>query len=305
MSQNQRSNSPRRGGVLFKDNSKYQLQTSKFAEAQRGILKSASLEDSLRSCKRMSLLSEGRQRPSLNLESLRKVVTTKSPRYGVSHGTGTDMLANNTHDLEAKFHDSNSSSSMSSTEPESEYFGDQVRHRCVQFSGISICLYPIAPSDHPGSSKGLAIALSGWRYTIPQKTPIKLDDYEATRPPRRTMENLKLDMMERLRRLIEHGASQTEMRDFAKRARKAKIERAETVKALTMYGKHHEANMELREKVGRFLQRAFGCAKPIPKRKRPCGTKRKKRRPSKPEKKNPVFFLVLQPASNFLISSIK
>ena len=245
MSQNQRfNNTSRRGGVLFGASSNYQLQTVKYAEAQHGILKVASLEDSLLSC---APSPEDRQRaPSLKLASLRK--SLRNVVWGISLSQ------------EAKLRASITSHTTSTTEQMSGLADQKER---VQFSDISIRLYPVAPSDHPAASgKGPAIALRGWQYTTsPIGATITVDAYEATRPPRRGMEDLKLDMMERRTLLMEHGASQSEMRDFQQRAQKARAQRAESVQALTLYGKHHEERLERREQVGRFLQRAFRVRK--------------------------------------------
>lgn len=257
---NQRFNSTnRRGGVLFGASSNYQLQTVKYAEAQHGILKVSSLEESLLSC---TPLPEDRQRaPSLKLESLRSslrnvlwgISLSPQPGCAVSHGTGTDLLQ------DSKLNTSITSHTYSTSEQMSGLMDQEKR---VQFSDISIRLYPVAPSDHPGASgKGPAIALKGWRYTTPPMGDIPVDAYEATRPHRRCMEDLKLDIMERRTLLVEHGASRSEMSDFQRRVKKARAQRAESVQTLTMYGRHHEERLERREKVGRFLQRAFRVRK--------------------------------------------
>jgi hypothetical protein len=259
----------RRGGVLFKDNSQYKLQHVKYASAEKGILKVVRLEDSLRSTLRDSTTTKPR-RSSLNLESLTSSLrnlfagsnhnnnnNNSSPRGCASLPTGMDLDLANGHESGTTVNDLD----QSQQQQQQQQQPSELPAKTVQFTDIHMRLYPVAPDDNPAVSRGPAIALSGWNYKT--LTSMPLDQYESTRShSRRAMENLKLDMTERRRRLMEHGASQREIADFARRAQRAKRMRLETLQAAKIYGKHHEERLERREEQrGRmrvFLSRALG-----------------------------------------------
>jgi hypothetical protein len=257
----------RRGGVLFENNSQYKLQRVNYAIAKKGILKVASLEDSLRSTLSLSDATNTR-RSSLSLESLTSSLknlfagANQSPREGASLPIGMG-LAGHGHECippQITFHSLDDSMDSTTREKVPQQQSLQST-KAVQFSDIDMRVYPVAPDDNPAVSKGPAIALSGWQYKT--VSSITLDDYESTRGNhrRRTMEDLKLDTMERRRRLMEHGASQMEIAAFMRRTQKAKKMRLETLEATKIYGKHYEMRQELREeqltRVRNFLSRAL------------------------------------------------
>ncbi|CAB9506061.1 expressed unknown protein [Seminavis robusta] len=277
---------PRRGGVLFKDNSQYQLQRVKFAQATKGILKVASLEDSLRSCLAKDKIDAKPRRASFNLlesqlSSSRNVfadavqVARDTQKYAdtsrgcISLSSGMDMdLASSSFNLpptmttgKSLLLDVTERTARDSFNSYDDEMDNNNNKKSVVFADIQTRLYPVAPDDNPSASgKGPAIALSGWKFkTIPDET---VEEHEASRGHvRKTMEDLKLDMMERRKRLQEHGASQKEMAEFGRRAYKAKMQRLETVQAAKTYGKQYEARLERRADVGRFVQRALGLRK--------------------------------------------
>ena len=89
---------------------------------------------------------------------------------------------------------------------------------------------------------------------------VTVDDYEATRPtdpPQ--MKDLKMSLVERERLLLESGASRQEMQEFARRVKKAKTKRLETVENLKVFGKANmhkaERREEKREKMGQNILR--------------------------------------------------
>lgn len=211
------------------------------------ILKVKTLDESLRSC--LKPQTRGFRRGSLaqplNLNSLGSSIRhlfggrrgEDDKATSLSHGTGLDFL-----EPTVTF-DPSSSSSISTTSN-------------VQFSTIHRRFYSVAPDDNPSvSGVGPAIALGGWRYTTEPRQSV--DEYEASRPPRKLGEDLKLSMMERYERLKEHGCSAKDINLFSKRVQKAKLLRAETKEEFVLYGMQHLVRQEKRENYKRFFQKLF------------------------------------------------
>lgn len=124
----------------------------------------------------------------------------------------------------------------------------------VSFGQSMTRSYHIEVDDNPGvSGKGPAIHLS-WKYD--QEEAVSVDEYEAARPEPRKVKDLKMNLIERERLLMESGASRRELQAFALRIKKAKAKRAATVEELSLYGKANMAKAEMRmEKWEGFTQK--------------------------------------------------
>jgi hypothetical protein len=245
----------RRGGVLFKESSRYDLHAVRYLEPKKSILKVATVEDSLRACQLHQEKEAKLSRPSLNLDmlstSLRALLlhqTDLPPRGCHSCGHGMDL------------HDGASDETSVTYEPDSGSETSVVREPKVRFAAIHSRLYPVAADDNPSASgKGAAIALSGWFFHT--EPDVSIDAYEAIRPPPRPMKDLKIDVVERRRRLLAAGVSHAEIMEFAKRHDRAKIQRMETMQSFSINGPGYMAKLERRERLGRFVSRAFGIRK--------------------------------------------
>jgi len=290
----------RRGGLLFRDSSKLQLPRIKYAEASKSILKVASLEDSLRSCQGTEKKDELNARIARLLlrdvqKSWRKLKIVKDDELekevNVNHPRGSDatgpemmnlMLVKTQHSsraldsLDLSSHSNHTKKAPVTERDLSKSWNHLNYHhhphhnmpqppmkKTVTFDTIAMRVYPVEPSDNPcvsGSRGCPGIALRGWNFSSPP--PVLLEEYEATRPPRRhRQEDLKLDMMERRTRLLAHGATQAELKDFSRMIQNAKLQRAATVDELKIHGAGYQQKLETRERVGRFIQRAFNLRK--------------------------------------------
>lgn len=242
----------RRGGVLFKESSKYNLHAVRFMEPKKSILKVATVEDSLRSCQ-LHKEKETRvaQRPSLNLEVLStslRALLLPEPRGCKSCGHGMDL------------HDASEDTSVTWPDSTNDSESFPPREPKVQFTNIHSRLYPASADDNPSASgKGPAIALHGWFFHTEQD--ISIDDYEANREPRRKMEELKIDVLERRRRLLAAGVSSAEIQELSARRNRAKIQRMQTMQAFSINGPGYMEKLERRERFGRYLGRKFGLRK--------------------------------------------
>lgn len=189
------------------------------------ILRVKTLNESLRSCKTHSNL-----RVSRSSRSARTITTqSEKPKLDRAHSEQTVSTA--------------TSSTCNNT---------------VTFAEVHTRLYHIECDDNPAiSGRGPAIRLS-WRYVTVESVP--LDEYELSRPiDLPEMQDLKMGMAERERLLMESGASRKEMQEFARRVKKAKAKRLETVEHLKVYGKANmdkaERRAEKRETMSRDLLR--------------------------------------------------
>lgn len=95
----------------------------------------------------------------------------------------------------------------------------------VNFGNISIREYPIIPGDNPGGKRGPPLTID-WK---PQREmSVKLDSYEASRPPRRTQMEFDMPPDVRLRLLQDSGHTLVEIQKFTKKANIARNRRKST-----------------------------------------------------------------------------
>ena len=233
------SNANKDGRLVMDDRSyftRYRLARSegnlRYTPDTNSILRVKSLEESLNSCKEQNQLRNVRvPRSSRSSRCLR---TIQSDR------TLDTTRSDDCEDITAP--------TETASKPRVTFSQTHTRH------------YRIECGDNPAlSGRGPAINLS-WHYeTIPS---VSVDEYEATRPENPPkMQDLKLGLVERERLLMESGASRQEMNDFARRVKKAKAKRLETMENLKVYGKAHmekaERRMEKREKMSRNVLQMF------------------------------------------------
>ena len=136
MKQDQQSYSPtRRGGVLFGSSTNYTLQTVKYAEAQRGILKVTSLEDSLLSCE-----------PSLRTDPAApkvKIISTTAPLRNsirdMLFGIRLSASGMKRVDEEKLVQSSTRSHATATTEPS---FKNAQRRSLAERSNRACCIWP-------------------------------------------------------------------------------------------------------------------------------------------------------------------
>ncbi len=71
----------------------------------------------------------------------------------------------------------------------------------VSFSSINVRLYSVILGDHPCCIMGCPLAL-GWEFA--EEMPLLIDDYEATRPQRRTRDALRTTRDKRREMLVDY-----------------------------------------------------------------------------------------------------
>jgi len=101
----------------------------------------------------------------------------------------------------------------------------------ARFSIVEIREYPITLSDNPGGVQGPPICLD-WEYDVEQTVVLLLEEYEATRPPRRCQEEMYLPECLRRWKLLEKGVSMRAMQRACKSAETVRRQRRNTIKSL-------------------------------------------------------------------------
>ncbi|CAB9527780.1 expressed unknown protein [Seminavis robusta] len=81
---------------------------------------------------------------------------------------------------------------LSAGDPHHASNSSKTKH--VGFDRVQVRLYPIVLGDHPFCSTGCPIAL-GWKFSKEEK--MKVDEYEASRPKRAGLEDLRISGEER------------------------------------------------------------------------------------------------------------
>jgi hypothetical protein len=120
----------------------------------------------------------------------------------------------------------------------------------VQFLHITIREYDQTLGDNPSVSYGPPISLD-WNYT--QNEATCLDEYEGTRPQRRSLRQMGMNYYQRKGVLTRYGYSEEEMKSAKREANKAKTQRAITKQFLPLL-KIEDAL----ESAARKARRAFG-----------------------------------------------
>lgn len=83
------------------------------------------------------------------------------------------------------------------------------RSKSVGFKDIEIRSYPVVPGDHPCCTTGCPLSL-GWEYS--NEHVCSIDEYEASRSPRRSREDLKTSWDQRRSMLKEVGVSEGDLK---------------------------------------------------------------------------------------------
>jgi hypothetical protein len=124
----------------------------------------------------------------------------------------------------------------------------------VAFGSIIIRSYSQTLGDNPSVSYGPPIQLD-WDYE--EHEPLKVDDYEDNRPPRRTPRQMVLSFYHRKNILTwKYGVSEEELKSSKKQIKREKFRRNITITALPIM--HVEAALE---SAARKAKRVFGKKK--------------------------------------------
>ncbi|KAL3807759.1 hypothetical protein ACHAXA_004226 [Cyclostephanos tholiformis] len=105
--------------------------------------------------------------------------------------------------------------------PNADAIQDQPK-RQVRFGSIVIRDYDMILGDNPSCVSGIPLAIS-WNYTEYQ--PLDVDEYELHRSPRRSMENMQLNISQRMRLLSEAGFTKVDIHHTLKQINRTKRNR--------------------------------------------------------------------------------
>ena len=143
-----------------------------------------------------------------------------------------------------------SSNTLSSTTSSQDSGSFSSLKRTVSFGKLQSREYSIALSDHPSCSYGPPVAL-GWEYTEQKAVP--LEEYENTRSPRRTMEQMVLSYNVRRYLLLKRaGYSTAELQEM-----ETSVERVKRGRLITDLFLPTQAIDETLEEAVGHLKRLF------------------------------------------------
>ena len=125
----------------------------------------------------------------------------------------------------------------------------------VSFHNVRIREYPMTVGDNPAVSSGLAVTMD-WDPLEQGSQVMELDEYEDTRPERRSMGQMRLPPSERREILRRSGHSAREMQQGLKASNIARRQRTKTLGTL-----HLQPFQELREKTSRAVGNALTSTK--------------------------------------------
>lgn len=121
----------------------------------------------------------------------------------------------------------------------------------VSFHTVEIREYPIRLGDNPAVTEGPPITI-GWK---PMSEPVTLlvDDYEGSRPPRRTQLEMAIPLAIREDMVKHAGHSRKEMQELTKSVNIVKAKRRRTVETMKMDNFHYGVE-RLQRGLGNLLK---------------------------------------------------
>ncbi len=125
----------------------------------------------------------------------------------------------------------------------------------VSFHNVRIREYPMTVGDNPAVSSGLAVTMD-WDPLEQGSQVMELDEYEDSRPERRSMGQMRLPPSERREILRRSGHSAREMQKGLKASNIARRQRTKTLGTL-----HLQPFEEIREKTSRAVGNALTSTK--------------------------------------------
>ena len=125
----------------------------------------------------------------------------------------------------------------------------------VSFHKVRIREYPMTVGDNPAVSSGVAVTMD-WDPLEQGSQVMELDEYEDTRPERRSMEQMRLPPSERREILRRSGHSAREMQKGLKASNIARRQRTKTLGTL-----HLQPFEEIRERTSRAVGNALTSTK--------------------------------------------
>jgi hypothetical protein len=103
----------------------------------------------------------------------------------------------------------------------------------VRFSTVQVREFPIGIGDNPAVSRGVPVAIAGWKIYGGGDYSLPLEELEqAHRPPRRATLQLQMGSLERIRMLKEMGYSRHAIHQATKHVNVARAQRQRTVQSL-------------------------------------------------------------------------
>lgn len=111
------------------------------------------------------------------------------------------------------------SEDLSVMSDEEESSSEHTERKTVSFGGLHVRRYTVTIGDHPCCSTGFPLTLD-WDYT--DGTSLPIDQYERSRSPRRTREQLKISPEQRCQILSEEGKPSTELRRAQRKLHRAR-----------------------------------------------------------------------------------
>jgi len=121
---------------------------------------------------------------------------------------------------------SSNSSSSNNTNP--------CLQRHVSFASLSIREYELGLGDHPCVSSGPPVSI-GWTYIPETESCMSVDEYESSRPPRRSASQMVMPRALReslLSDIVEY--TRRDIQEAIRKAKKIKIQRQQTMRKLNM-----------------------------------------------------------------------
>ena len=144
-------------------------------------------------------------------KSLGLIDVSESPyRETITRRSSAPLMDNRSQHSEHSHAPSGCASSDGTPEP---------TRKSVSFGGLHVRTYSLTIGDHPCCKQGLPLSLD-WSFS--EEGSLSIEQYENSRSPRRSREELKISPEDRSELLSEDGTSATELRRAQRKLHRAR-----------------------------------------------------------------------------------